>query len=173
MKPISKWKAGIWFYSAANSIFAPIGMIAYFILDGGNLEVLASNEMMSSMLGVVIGYALCVFLAVFLWKSENKKCNYNKMHMKMFIKIGFQGYLKLLLIGIVVMFWFMSWGLGIKFSREKRMPEFITGENGDIYNVTQGVNGHYYVDYGYGKGSSPLRDCGGYYMDDNGREYYK
>lgn len=175
---ISKWKAGIWFASAATVIFAPIGLIIGKIIENQaryTPEVMSpaqQQEMISGIAGAIIGYALCVILAIVLYKSEKKRCNNNKAHMKLFVKIGFQGYLKFLFFALYIWFWLVGKLLGVDKAvamKKRKYPEYVQGSDGESYNILTNASNEPYI-YVNGK-TRNLRDMGGYYQDDYGETY--
>lgn len=181
MTTISKWKSGIWFCCAANCILAPIGIIVYFIMESTmkvaeyNTSPSITEETISGMIGAVIGYALCVFFAIHLYKSEQQKCNNNRKHMKLFIKTGFMGYLKLLMcMTVILIIPALIWGAtGSKseVSISEDIPDTLIDENGNYCNVSTGTNGHPFVYLPDGSTRSIWKkdNC---YMDKDGNEYY-
>ncbi len=174
---ISKWKAGIWFMAAANTILAPIGLIASICMTignkvGGQTTHMISQNDITEGISVIIGYALCVFLAVVLYKSEKKKCNNNKAHMKLFVKVRFKSYLKVLFIFFYIWFWLVGKLLGVDKAvamKNRKYPEYVEGKGRENYKVLMNASNKPYI-YVNGEMRN-LRDMGGYYQDDYGETY--
>lgn len=173
MYKISKIKAGIWFGSLLNVIFVPVIAVVYFFMHTANgLDNNASRgDMISAVIGGIIGYVVCIFLAYYLRKSEKEKCGNNPLHMKAFTKAGIKAYLVFLMfMTIFLIIPAIMWGCNSGSARKNYFPDTVVDESGNFCRVITDSSGNPRVCRSDGT-TSPLRSNNGSYLDRDGKEY--
>lgn len=163
---ISKFKAGVWAGSILTVIFGPVILIVQMLIMSNESN---GSVNMAGVVGALIGYGLCIFLAYYLRKTEKEKCGNNPEHMKEFTKIGFKYYILFVLFSFIIIFiWVIKFMSG---SHKKiSVPERIADKDGNYLTVTTDVNGNPHVCRPDGT-TSPLREYNGTYIDYDGNEY--